>query len=418
MSILDSPKQNMILSALSEVDFARQLEDLELVELQPGQVLYEMGSNVDYVYFPTTCVVSLFFSTENGGSIELAMTGNEGLIGVALILGGNTTTHRIVVQKMGKAYRLRSEVMRWELDQGGYLMRLSLRYAQALMTQIAQGVVCNRYHTLDQQLCRWLLLNLDRMQDNKLDITQERISSMLGVRREGITEAAGHLQADGLIRYSRGHIEILDRQGLEARVCECYSIVKIEYRRLYQMERSPSCRNHERPDPSTQRQRAENRLQKNQPPLLDIPLDSVRMLHELQVHQIELEMQNEELRLAYAEADGLRERYADIYDFSPVGYFTIDAQGAILDLNLAGAILLCIQRSQKDKFRFENSIVPKYRDNFSSFLHEVLHSKGKKTCEVELLPTLQNPQSRVRIEGVPDENGQECRMVVIRTTPK
>jgi len=142
------------------------------------------------------------------------------------------------------------------------------------------------------------------------------------------------------------------------------------------------------------------------------------MLHELQVHQIELEMQNEELRLAYAEADGLRERYADIYDFSPVGYFTIDAQGAILDLNLAGAILLCIQRSQKDKFRFENSIVPKYRDNFSSFLHEVLHSKGKKTCEVELLPTLQNPQSRVRIEGVPDENGQECRMVVIRTTPK
>lgn len=418
MQTVDSPKQNHILSALSKTDFARQIDDLELVELECGQVLYEPGDNVDYIYFPTTSVVSLFFTTENGGSAELAMTGNDGLVGIALVLGGNTTTHRIVVQRTGKAYRLKAEVMRWELDQGGYLMRLSLRYAQALMTQMAQGIVCNRHHTVDQQLCRWLLLSLDLMQGDKLDITQERISGMLGVRREGVTEAAGKLQEAGLIRYSRGHIEVMNRPGLEARVCECYSIVKAEYDRLYHLEPDHRVKERARPNPSTRRHRAEMRLQQIHRPLLDAPLDSVKLLHELQVHQVELEMQNDELRNAYAEADALRERYADIYDFAPISYFTLDPEGTILDLNLAGAILLGIQRSQKSRFRFTTSVTPEHRKIFDFFVKEVLNSKEKTVCIVNLLPTAQRPLASVLIEAVPDENRRECRMVVIDTTIK
>src|SRR5487761_2680123 len=231
-----SPKQNHILAALPEEDFARLQPDLELVPMPLGWAVYESGGHMSYVYFPTTSLVSLLYVMEDGASAEIAITGNCGLVGISLFMGGETTPSQAVVQSAGNGYRLRASVLKREFAKGGNLQHLALRYTQALITQMAQTAVCNRYHALDKQLCRWLLLSLDRLQDNELKITQELIANMLGVRRESVTEAAGKLQADGLIHYSRGHIKVLDRAGLEKRVCECYAVVKREYDRLLPYE--------------------------------------------------------------------------------------------------------------------------------------------------------------------------------------
>jgi len=205
---------------------------LERVPMKLGEVLYESGGELRYAYFPTNCIVSLLYVMENGASAEIAVVGNEGLIGVALFMGGGTMPNRAVVQSGGFAYRLRGSLMMQEINRNGSLLRLLLRYTQALITQMAQTAVCNRHHTLDQQLCRWLLLSLDRLTNNELTMTQELIANMLGVRREGVTEAAGKLQQAGLIEYGRGRIKVVDRPGLEARVCECYQVVKTETDRL------------------------------------------------------------------------------------------------------------------------------------------------------------------------------------------
>ena len=197
-----------------------------------GDVLYESGAHLRYVYFPTTSIISLLYVMEDGASAEIAIVGNEGLLGISLFMGGNTTPSRAVVQSAGMAYRLKADLLKTEFARFGPTMHLFLRYTQALITQMAQTAVCNRHHSLDQQLCRWLLLSLDRLQTNDLSMTQELIANMLGVRREGVTEAAGKLQAAKLIRYSRGRITVLDRGGLEARTCECYRVVKTEYDRL------------------------------------------------------------------------------------------------------------------------------------------------------------------------------------------
>jgi len=232
MSSPHSPKQNHLLDALPAEDYARLLPDLELVPMPLGWVVYESGVHMDYVYFPTTSIVSLLYVTENGASAEIAITGNEGLIGISLFMGGESTPSRAVVQSEGDAYRLKEIVLKKEFALGGQLQHLALRYTQALITQMSQTAVCNRHHSVDQQLCRWLLLSMDRLAGNELRMTQDLISNMLGVRREGVTEAAGHLQAAGLIRYSRGKITVLDRPGLEQRVCECYAVVKKEFDRL------------------------------------------------------------------------------------------------------------------------------------------------------------------------------------------
>jgi len=232
MSSPHSPKQNHLLDALPAEDCARLLPDLELVPMPLGWAVYESGVPLDYVYFPTTSIVSLLYVTENGASAEIAITGNEGLIGISLFMGGESTPSRAVVQSEGHAYRLKEGVLKREFALGGHLQHLALRYTQALITQMSQTAVCNRHHSLDQQLCRWLLLSMDRLAGNELRMTQELISNMLGVRREGVTEAAGHLQAAGLIHYSRGKITVLDRPGLEQRVCECYAVVKKEFDRL------------------------------------------------------------------------------------------------------------------------------------------------------------------------------------------
>jgi CRP-like cAMP-binding protein len=232
MSSPHTPRQNHLLDALPAKDYARLLPDLELIAMPLGWAVYEAGGHLGYVYFPTTCIVSLLYVMEGGESAEIAITGNEGLVGIALFMGGESTPSRAVVQSSGSGYRLRASALKREFALGGHLQHLALRYTQALITQMSQTAVCNRHHTVDQQLCRWLLLSLDRLSSNELRMTQELIANMLGVRREGVTEAAGHLQAAGLIRYSRGKIIVTDRPGLEQRVCECYGVVKKEFDRL------------------------------------------------------------------------------------------------------------------------------------------------------------------------------------------
>ncbi|EIC21593.1 Crp/Fnr family transcriptional regulator [Thiorhodovibrio frisius] len=226
------PKQNHLLDALPQEDFKRLAAQLELVPLPLGMSLYESGEGLSHVYFPTDAIVSQLYVMENGASAEIAVVGNEGIVGLAAFMGGETVPNRGVVQSAGYAYRLEGSVVKREFERGGSLRPLLLRYTMALLTQTAQTAVCNRHHSVDKQLCRWLLLSLDRLPANELRMTQELIANMLGVRREGVTEAAGHLQSAGLIRYSRGCITVLDRPGLEARVCECYGVVRREFQRL------------------------------------------------------------------------------------------------------------------------------------------------------------------------------------------
>lgn len=226
------PRQNRLLAVLPDADYERVLPQLELVPLPLGLAVYESGRGQGYVYFPTDSIVSMLYVMEDGSSAEIAVVGNDGLVGIALFMGGETTSSRAVVQSAGYGYRLRAAALKKEFERGGELQHLLLRYTQALITQMAQTAVCNRHHSVEQQLCRWLLLSLDRLRGSELVMTQELIANMLGVRREGVTEAALKLQAAGLIRYARGHISVLDRAGLEARTCECYAVVKKEYDRL------------------------------------------------------------------------------------------------------------------------------------------------------------------------------------------
>src|SRR5450432_2071187 len=232
MSAPHSPHQNHLLDALPGDDYRRVASELELIPMNLGDVLYESGVKLRYVYFPTTCIISLLYVMEDGASAEIAIVGNEGILGVSLFMGGNTTPSRAIVQSAGHAFRLKAELLNNEFERFGPTMHILLRYTQALITQMAQTAVCNRHHSVDQQLARWLLLSLDRLPDNKLNMTQELIANMLGVRREGVTDAAGKLQKLGVITYSRGLITVLDRHELEKLSCECYGVVKKETDRL------------------------------------------------------------------------------------------------------------------------------------------------------------------------------------------
>jgi CRP-like cAMP-binding protein len=227
-----SPGHNLLLAALPADGLERLSPHLELVPMRLGDMLYDPGVQLQHAYFPTTCIVSLHYVMASGASAEAAGVGNEGMLGVSLFMGGGSTSSSAVVQTAGHAYRLKRTVLMQEFGQAGLLQRLLLRYTQALMTQMSQTAVCNRHHSIEQQLCRWLLLTLDRMPGNELVMTQELVASILGVRREGITEAAGKLQHAGLISYRRGHISVIDRAGLECSVCECYAVVKDEFARL------------------------------------------------------------------------------------------------------------------------------------------------------------------------------------------
>ncbi len=232
MMALHSPTQNHLLAALPEAELELLSPHLEWVTLRLGDMLYEPGSQLQHAYFPSTSIVSLHYVMESGASAEAAGVGNEGMLGVSLFMGGNTTPSSAVVQTAGYAYRLERSLLKEQFNQAGTMQRLLLRYSQALMTQMMQTAVCNRHHSVEQQLSRWLLLTLDRLPTRELIMTQELVASMLGVRREGITEAAGKLQNAGFIRYRRGHISVIDPAGLETRACECYAVVKNELHRL------------------------------------------------------------------------------------------------------------------------------------------------------------------------------------------
>jgi len=227
-----SPKSNQLLAALSAVELKRMSRHLEKVPMILGEVVYESGRHLDHVYFPADCIVSLLYVLENGASAEIAVVGNEGVVGVSIFMGGETTPSRAVVQSAGTAYRLPGQYVKEEFIRGGAMQHLMLRYTQSLITQMAQTAVCNRHHSVDQQLCRWLLLSIDRLPSPEITMTQELIANMLGVRREGVTEAAGKLQKAGVISYRRGHISVLDRPRLEAMSCECYEVVRRETARL------------------------------------------------------------------------------------------------------------------------------------------------------------------------------------------
>lgn len=232
MTPSSDPMQNHLLAALPAEEWSRWQSMLEPVQLPLGTVLYESGMAMSHVYFPTTAIVSLLYVLKDGASAEIAVVGNEGIVGISLFMGGETTPSRSVVQSAGQGFRMRGQELKDEFGRSGAVLHLLLRYTQALITQMAQTAVCNRHHSLDQQLCRWLLLSLERLPGNDLVMTQELIANMLGVRREGVTEAATNLQRDGLIRYRRGHITVLDRPGLERRTCECFAVVQKEYQRL------------------------------------------------------------------------------------------------------------------------------------------------------------------------------------------
>ena len=232
MSIPHSPNQNHLLAALPTAEFERLVPHLELVPLLLGETLYEPGGQLQHVYFPTTSIVSLLYILESGLSAGIASVGNEGVLGISLFMGGDTTPSSAVVQTAGHGYRLKGRLLKEEFNRGGLMQRLLLRYTQALVTQMFQTAACNRHHSIEQQLCRWLLLTLDRLPSNELVMTQELVASTLGVRREGITEAAGTLQRAGYVSYRRGHLSVLDRSGLEKNACECYAVVKKEIARL------------------------------------------------------------------------------------------------------------------------------------------------------------------------------------------
>ena len=232
MATHPDPRKNHLLAALPTDEWARWQPALEPVDMPLGAVLYESGMTMTHVYFPTTSIVSLLYVMEDGASAEIAVVGNEGIVGISLFMGGESTPSRSVVQSAGQGYGMRGQLLKDEFNRSSPVLHLLLRYTQALITQMAQTAVCNRHHSVEQQLCRWLLLSLDRLPSNELTMTQELIANMLGVRREGVTQAAGQLQEAGLIHYSRGHITVLDRPKLEKRVCECYAVVKRESDRL------------------------------------------------------------------------------------------------------------------------------------------------------------------------------------------
>ena len=236
ISLVPDIHKNHLLAALPQVEWQRWLPQCESVDMPLGQVLYESGGTLSHVYFPTTSIVSMLYVMESGASAEIAVVGNDGLVGISLFMGGESTPSRAVVQSAGAGIRVPAQVIKDEFNRTGPVMHLLLRYTQALITQMAQTAVCNRHHSLDKQLCRWLLLSLDRLPGNQLAMTQELIANLLGVRREGVTEAAQKLQDAGLIRYARGHITVLDRPALESRTCECYAVVKKEYDRLLPRE--------------------------------------------------------------------------------------------------------------------------------------------------------------------------------------
>lgn len=367
--MVESARQNRILAAVPLNHYARLVEHLKPVDLAAGQVICEAGEALDFVYFPTTCTASLVSHTADGGSSELAMTGRDGMVGVSLVLGSGSMNHRAVVQCAGQAYKMPVDVFQTELTRCRELQQLALCYVQSLITQMAQSIVCIGHHSVSERLCYWLLFNQDALLSDQLNVTHETIANMLGVRRESITQALGKLQSAGLVASGRGRINILDRDGLTDCVCECFSLVTAETRRLYaRAERSP---------------------------ITDAGLD------DFQEPLVE---------------DALLHKYQDAYDFAPVGFVSLDKSGQVVQTNLAGAIMLDVQRSQRSPMAFVLHMNVSDQARFQDFHQEVLSGKCRRYCEVTLSATDHRPEMMVRIDATLDDVGDECRLVMIDVT--
>ena len=369
--VVDSARQNRILAGIPLSHYARLSEHLKPVHLTAGQVICESRASLDFVYFPTTCTTSLVSHTADGDSSELAMTGRDGMVGVSLVLGSASMNHRAVVQCAGQAYRMPADVFQVELIRCRELQQLALCYVQSLITQMSQSIVCVAHHSVIERLCYWLLFNQDAVCSDQLNVTHETIANMLGVRRESITQALGKLQSAGFVSSGRAKIYIRDRDGLAESVCECFSLVSTETQRLYQcLERSP----------------------------------------ELTEDANVLEMQAE------GHDHALLHKYQDAYDFAPVGFVSVDQLGRVVQTNLAGAIMLDIQRSQSTLSPFVDFMVPSDRPLFQEFHREVLSGKCRRHCELTLCATAHRPEMVVRIDATLNETGDECRLVLIDVT--
>lgn len=369
--LTESARQNRILAGIPLSHYARLSEHLKPVHLTAGQVICESGASLEFVYFPTTCTTSLVSHTADGDSSELAMTGRDGMVGVSLVLGSGSMNHRAVVQCAGQAYRMPADVFQAELTRCRELQQLALCYVQSLITQMSQSIVCVAHHSVIERLCYWLLFNQDAVCSDHLNVTHETIANMLGVRRESITQALGKLQSAGLVSSGRGKIHIRDRDGLVESVCECFSLVCTETRRLYErLERSP-----------------------------DFAEDA--HLQDMQAGE---------------QDHALLHKYQDAYDFAPVGFVSLDPQGRVVQTNLAGAIMLDIQRSQRTLSPLADFIAPADRASFLNFHQEVLSGKCRRYCEVTLCATAHRAEMVVRIDATLDEMGDECRLVMIDVT--
>jgi CRP-like cAMP-binding protein len=369
--IVEGARHNRILSGIPMSHYARMAEHLKPVDLACGEVIGESGKDLEFVYFPTTCTSSLVSHTQNGDSSELAMIGRDGMVGVHLVLGGVPMNHRVVVQCAGQAYRMPAHVFVEELSQCPPLQRLALCCVQALITQMAQSIVCIGHHSVSERLCYWLLMNSDALLSVQLRVTHEMIANMLGVRRESVTQALGKLQACGWVASGRGKISILDREGLTRSVCECFSQVSQETQRLF--DRAGG------------------------------------------VPDTFLWPQTERSEDAVVPVQGLQ-RYQDAYDFAPVGFVSVDAQCRVLQTNLAGAIMLGVQRSQTLTMDFMNFLSSADRAVFKAFHQEVLRGKCRRHCEVRLQDAEHRGELILRIEATLDEDGQECQLVLIDVT--
>lgn len=369
--MVESPRQNRILAAIPLSHYARLSESLKLVEVATGQVISEAGESLEFVYFPTTCTTSLVSHTANGDSSELAMTGRDGMVGVSLVLGSGSMNHRAVIQCAGQAFRMPSAVFLSELSRCSELQQLALAYVQSLITQMAQSIVCIGHHSVSERLCYWLLFNQDAVCSDQLKVTHETIANMLGVRRESITQALGKLQSAGLVSSGRGNIHILDRHGLRESVCECFSLVTAENRRLQQrLVRAPR-----------------------------VVYDGVSQALDAQALVVHDE--------------ALLHKYQDAYDFAPVGFVSLDSYGGVLQTNLAGAIMLDIHRSQHMLSPFLDFIEPSDQPLFLDFHREVLSGKCRRYCEVTFRSTAHRSQMTVRVDATLDDMGDECRLVMI-----
>ena len=369
--ISDSARENRILAGIPLSHYARLWEQLKPVHLAAGQVICESGETLDFVYFPTTCTASLVSHTADGDSSELAMTGRDGMVGVSLVLGSDSMNHRAVVQCAGQAYRMPADVFQAELGRCRELQQLALAYVQSLITQMSQSIVCVTHHAVIERLCYWLLFNRDAVGSDQLNVTHETIANMLGVRRESITQALGKLQAAGLVSSGRGKIHIRNRDGLTDSVCECFSLICAENRRLYE-------------------------------------------------RQAHLQALAEHSRLQGSEFDGqdhaLLHKYQDAYDFAPVGFASLDRQGFVVQTNLAGAIMLDIQRSLRTQRALVDFLAPTDRSLFLDFHQEVLSGKCRRYCEVTFCATAHRAEMVVRVDATLDEMGDECRLVMIDVT--